>query len=123
MGYISKITNNITKKIYIGKTIQPLVETRWKQHKNLSYKNKGCTALKGAFSKYGIDNFTFTIIIICFNEDCNIYEKEYIHKYNSLVPNGYNISEGGNGGPLFKGKHHSIETKNKLTKIQIKIEE
>jgi group I intron endonuclease len=114
MGYIYKITNLVNKKIYIGQTIQDDVEKRWELHRRLAKKDKGCTDLKEAFNKYGIDKFKFEVLIICFNEDCIEYEKEYIKKYNALVPNGYNISEGGNGGPLFKGKHHSEETKNKL---------
>jgi group I intron endonuclease len=114
MGYIYKITNLINKKVYIGQTVQETVEKRWELHKRLAKKDKGCTALKEAFNKYGIDNFKFEILIICFNEDCIAYEKGYIKKYNALVPNGYNISEGGNGGALFKGKQHSEETKNKL---------
>lgn len=114
MGYIYKITNLVNKKIYIGQTIQDDVEKRWELHRRLAKKDKGCTALKEAFNKYGIDKFKFEVLIICFNEDCIEYEKEYIKKYNALVPNGYNISEGGNGGPLFKGKHHSEETKTKL---------
>ena len=31
----------------------------------------------------------------------NAYEVEYMRKYNTLVPNGYNLREGGNSG-----KHH-----------------
>jgi group I intron endonuclease len=111
MGSIYRIKNTITNKYYIGCTIQNDIQKRWSSHRQLAKKDKGCTALKEAFKKYGIDNFKFEILIICFNEDCFKYEKEYIKKYNSLVPNGYNISEGGNGGALFKGKHHSEETK------------
>jgi group I intron endonuclease len=114
MGYIYKIENTINNKIYIGCTIQDDVKKRWSLHKRLAKKDKGCTALKSAFKKYGVDNFKFEIIIICFNEDCFKFEKEYIKKYNTLVPNGYNISEGGGGGALFKGHHHTEETKTLL---------
>ena len=114
MGYIYRITNTINKKVYIGQTIQDDVEKRWELHRRLAKKDKGCTALKEAFKKHGIENFKFEVLIICFNDDCIAYEKDYIKKYNALVPNGYNISEGGNGGALFKGKHHTEETKNKL---------
>ncbi len=44
-----------------------------------------------AYKKYGIPNFKFQIICICFNEDCDRYEEEYIKKFNTLAPNGYNI--------------------------------
>jgi group I intron endonuclease len=120
MGYIYKITNTISNKKYVGCTIQDDVKKRWESHKRLAKKDKGCTALKNAFKKYGIDKFKFEIIILCFNEDCFKYEKEYIKKYNTLVPNGYNISEGGNGGGLFKGKQHRQETKEILREKSIK---
>lgn len=114
MGYIYKITNTVNNKCYIGQTIQDDVQRRWELHRRLAKQDKGCTALKEAFKKYGIDKFKFEIIIICFNDDCIEYEKQYIKKYNALVPNGYNISEGGNGGPLFKGKKHTEKTKELL---------
>jgi group I intron endonuclease len=52
--------------------------------------------LFNAYNKYGISNFTFQIICICFDEDCNIYEEEYIKKFNTIAPNGYNLQAGGN---------------------------
>ena len=39
----------------------------------------------------------------------NKYEIQYIEKYNSMVPNGYNLKKGGNSG-----KHHE-ETKKKIS--------
>lgn len=66
-------------------------------------------------------------------EELNEWEKYYIKFYNTLWPNGYNLSEGGEGGimceeirrkisaaisgeknPMF-GKHHSDESKNKIS--------
>lgn len=111
MGFIYKITNLITKKCYIGETIQT-PEKRWKDHKNAIKRDGGCAALKDAINKYGIDAFKFEVLIICFDEDRLIYEKEYIQKYNSQVPNGYNILSGGQEGAL--GLKHSDETKRKI---------
>ena len=105
MGYIYKIVNKVTNKIYIGQTIQDL-EERWKGHCKL---NSNCRYLKASFKKYGIDNFNIKLICICFDEDLDNYEIEYIEKYNSLVPNGYNLRKGGNGG-----KQHE-ETKMKIS--------
>jgi hypothetical protein len=110
MGFIYKITNIITKKCYIGETRSINPEDRWKQHQYTFTRSGGCPALRDAVKKYGINNFKFQVLIICFDEDRYIYEKEYIKKYNSVVPNGYNILEGGEGGG-FKGKCHSEETK------------
>ena len=114
MGYIYKITNTITNKCYIGETKQSNIEVRWKQHKNTIKNGIGCPALKDAVKKYGIDNFKFEILLICFDEDRYKYEIEYIKKYNSKVPNGYNILDGGPGGG-FEGKTHSEETKKHIS--------
>lgn len=114
MGYIYKITNNITNKCYIGETKQSNIEVRWKQHKNTIKNGVGCPALQDAVKKYGIDNFKFEILLICFDEDRYKYEIEYIKKYNSKVPNGYNILDGGPGGG-FDGKTHSEETKKHIS--------
>jgi group I intron endonuclease len=106
MGFIYKITNKITNQSYIGQTVNSL-EERWRKHKQI---NSNCRYLKNAFHKYGKDNFEFKLICICFDSDLNKFEIEYIKKYNSLVPNGYNLREGGENG----GKH-SIETKKKIS--------
>jgi group I intron endonuclease len=113
MPYIYRIKNNISKKCYIGTTKEKDVSSRWNQHINLLDKKGGCPALTDAINSYGIENFTFEVLIICFEEDMYLYEIEYIKKYNSVVPNGYNITEGGQGGG-FKGKKHSEENKKKI---------
>ena len=105
MGYIYKIINKITNQHYIGQTTKNLQE-RWKHHKK---KGSNCRYLKYAFQKYGIDNFEFKLICICFDSDLNRFEIDYIKKYNSLVPNGYNLRNGGNNGK------HNEETKNKIS--------
>lgn len=111
MGYLYKITNQITKKCYIGVTTQPTCESRWRKHVNsLNYK-EGCPLLKKSMKKHGIDNFTFEILIICFDDDVVRWEKEYIKKYNSQVPNGYNILSGGQIGDGNVGYKHSDEVK------------
>lgn len=113
MGYIYKITNILTNKCYIGETKEKNPETRWRQHKRTIKKGIGCPALQNAVKKYGIDNFTFKVLIICFDEERFKFEKEYIKKYNSIAPNGYNITAGGEGGG-FIGKTHTQETINRI---------
>jgi group I intron endonuclease len=115
MGFIYKITNTINGKCYIGETTKTDPEKRWKEHKSTIKRGVGCPALQNSVIKHGIDNFKFEILIICFDEDRYKYEIEYIKKYKTLIPNGYNILEGGPGGS-FKGKKHSEETKQLLSK-------
>ena len=106
MGFIYKIINKITNQYYIGQTMQN-IEERWRQHKS---SKSNCRYLKNAFQKYGIENFDFKLICICFDSDLNRFEIEYIKKYNSLVPNGYNLRTGGQNG----GKQNN-ETKIKIS--------
>jgi group I intron endonuclease len=105
MGYIYKITNIINGMMYIGQTTSSL-EKRWKEHLKPS---SNCRYLKSALKKYGIDNFNFKLICICFDSDLDNVEIEYIEMLNTLVPNGYNLRQGGN-----KGKH-SEGTKKKIS--------
>lgn len=105
MGYIYKIINKVSKKEYIGQTIN--LEERWHQHTHK--KRSNCRYLKHAFNKYGIDNFEFKLVCVCFDEDMDKLEEQYIEKFNTLVPYGYNLRKGGNGG-----RHHE-ETKRKIS--------
>ncbi len=110
MGYIYQIRNRITGKSYIGETIKE-PERRWRQHIACAKTGKGCPALRDAFQKYGLESFEFKVLIICFDNDRFFYEKEYIKKYNTQTPNGYNILPGGIGGAGFKGKAHTEEVR------------
>ena len=96
-GYIYKFTNLINQKVYIGQTRQKL-EIRYNQHINA----KDNCPIHLAIKKHGIDNFKFEVIeeLDLEKEDLieklNTLEIEYIKKYDSLCPNGYNVKEGGN---------------------------
>jgi len=105
MGYIYKIVNKQTNKTYVGQTVQDLDE-RWRQHKQ---QTSNCRYLKSAIKKYGIENFDFKLICICFDNDLDKYECYYMKKYNTIVPDGYNLKEGGNSG------RHNEETKKKIS--------
>ena len=104
MKAIYKITNNITKKCYIGQSNDPM--RRWKSHKDRtnSHEDVGKSAIHDAMRKYGIENFNFEII--GWFEDYNEKEQYYISYYNSLIPNGYNIMEGGEEPPHKYGEEH-----------------
>ena len=44
--------------------------------------------------KYGLENFEFEILDTASNqEELDKKQKEYIKKYNSLEPNGYNLHD------------------------------
>ena len=90
MFCVYKITNLINGKIYIGITKRN-PKVRFNEH----FVNKK-ELLFRAKEKYGKENFTLEIIEKDLSEE-EIDEKEryYIKFYNSLVPNGYNLSVGG----------------------------
>lgn len=94
MGYIYKITNLINQKSYIGQTRQDF-HKRWQQHISDTNTNRGYLIHK-AIAKYGLTNFTFSIIEECENTVLNDREKYWIKYYDSYN-NGYNLTLGGKG--------------------------
>ena len=90
MFCVYKITNSINNKSYIGVTKRK-PKIRFNEH----FRNKE-EPLYSAKEKYGIENFSLTIIEEDI-KDSDIDEKEryYITYYNSIAPNGYNLSAGG----------------------------
>lgn len=96
---VYKIQNLVNNKIYIGCSKD--IDKRWQMHKycysqiNIPQCEK--KILYKAFRKYGLDNFSFSIV----EETQDYYEREkyWIQYYNSLIPNGYNMTSGGEGHP------------------------
>ena len=84
---IYKIENLITGKVYIGQSIH--IERRWSEHCQ-----KTSSSLIGkSIQQYGKENFSFQILEEVQDiSQLNDIETKYIKKYNSLVPNGYNIT-------------------------------
>jgi group I intron endonuclease len=86
------ITNKIDGKQYVGQTVQTL-KRRWAFH---ICKRSGCIYLKRAMDLHSKENFT--IEEICKTntlEELDQKEKEFIIKFNTLAPNGYNLTTGG----------------------------
>lgn len=100
-GYIYLITNLENGKKYVGQTMRT-VEKRFNQHK-FDAKHKKCNSyLHRAMNKYGEENFIvrelYSIITDTKEElleDLNFFEIFFIDKYNTLAPNGYNLTKGG----------------------------
>ena len=93
MNTVYKITNLINQKSYIGSSVR--VEKRWQQHKNDAFNQnneKYNYPLYQAFRKYGLENFSFTILEDNFPtmEEMQNYEQKMIISFNTLSPNGYN---------------------------------
>ena len=92
---IYKITNKINGKIYIGQTIRA-IKKRFKQHIRESSSGRGNALLNKTIRKYGKENFTIEEIGGANSQsELNYLEWLYVHNFNSLVPNGLNMKEGG----------------------------
>ena len=109
MGVIYLISCRINGKQYVGKTKQKL-ERRISQHKYDS--KKGSISLGAAIRKYGWENFSVEVLEVCPVAMLNEREKFWIAALNSKSPNGYNLTDGGDGG---RGVSPSAETRAKLS--------
>lgn len=84
---------------YVGKTVSPLA-SRWSQHKY--YAKIGSNGfLHRAISKYGPEVFTVEQIDSASSLK-GLNEKEIFHiaRLNTLAPNGYNLTIGGEGAEM-----------------------
>lgn len=94
-----------------------MLEERMTQHHQETVR-KPNHPFYNALNKYGWDNFTWEIFdeSAKTQEELNNLEKLYIKKFNVLVPNGYNLREGGSNGL------HSEESKekNRLAHLGVK---
>jgi len=94
---IYKIVNKNNGKIYIGKT-NKTIEERFSAHlKNA--KNKVNRYLYDSMNHHGFDLFEVYLVEECkTEEELSSREKYWIENLNSMYPNGYNMTAGGDGG-------------------------
>ena len=115
MGYIYKITNKLNNKLYIGLTTKARPTDRFSQHRYAArhLQNEDHSYLHRAMAQDGVDNFIFEIIEE--TDDINLPEREqyWITFYNTFAPNGYNLTEGGEGTSGYC-KPHTQETREKI---------
>ena len=93
---IYKIENLTNGKIYIGQSID--IYERWNQHKYKAFNpnERGYNSIiYEAFRKYGVENFSFSVLEETSIEMLDERERFWITELDSLAPNGYNILVGG----------------------------
>lgn len=106
MGYIYLIRSTKTIRVYVGQTIGT-VEHRFYEHKQcalrllrsreeeLDVKSIQFSYLYNAMVHHGIDTFTVEILIEVENSKLDDHEIAFIKQFDSLAPNGYNLTTGG----------------------------
>ena len=120
------ITNKQNGKSYVGITTRKIAR-RWYEH---CYLGNSCgQLLNKAINKYGIDAFEIQVVASAKTiSDLKELEKQLIVQYQTKVPNGYNLTDGGDGltgyrhteeqkkrnGDAKRGTIHSDETKQKM---------
>ena len=128
MGFVYMITNTVNQKCYIGISIHEPEDGRIKKHLS----GHGNRILANAVKKYSSDAFTYEIL------EENVFpallpdlEVVYIAKFDTVRPNGYNLTYGGEGAgnpsaetrqkmsQAHKGKSLSMETRQKMSQARI----
>lgn len=93
-----KITNRQNGKCYIGITSKPLRQRLTKHWYAAKYHKNPGSPLQAALRKYGLASFTIEEIARADSWDdlCRM-EIEAIAQHGTMAPNGYNVTEGGEG--------------------------
>ena len=96
--FVYRARNKINGKSYIGKTCMKVV-SRFKGH----HTAKSNSPFHRAIRKYGWENFEVSILYEGIS-DREIYavERAMIAQYGTMVPNGYNLTIGGEGSAGIK---------------------
>ena len=118
---IYKITNITSGKIYVGQAVSHILnhkryrpyghDGRFRCHISEAFSTKKNQShyLNNAIRKYGVADFVVELIECCEINQANDREKHYIHHFNSLFPNGFNLKI---GGSVFT---HSDESKKRVS--------
>jgi group I intron endonuclease len=97
------IKNKINDKVYVGQAKDP--QHRFISHLSRAKTNADNSPIHDAINKLGKENFYYEILEENI-ENYNEMEKYWIKKLNCKVPNGYNLTDGGEEPPIFYGEEH-----------------
>lgn len=115
--YIYAIRCLPTGREYVGSTVA--LRCRWSTHKKfLKRQVHGNPKLQRAWDKYGADQFEFSVLCQCCEDEREHQEDFWIHKKNSHI-RGFNLSPVKGESSLYAtkgmlGKKHSAESRAKM---------
>lgn len=139
VAYIYRITNILNGMSYIGVTTNP--KKRFASHCRPAQTTR--LLLKNAIQKHGKEHFKMEVLLQSTQAYCYEMERKLIAAYNTMKPDGYNLSAGGMGSlgltgemngcygrtgekhPHFgkpgyrRGVPHSEETKAKMRAVRL----
>ncbi len=132
MACVYMVVNRINDKRYVGKTVRTLADRQTVHERDT---NKGSKLLfHNVLRKYGFNAFKWKVLFDDVDEDeLDSIEIATIKLKKSKAPNGYNLTDGGDGTSGWKhspktklkisrahiGKIVSLETREKLRKINV----
>lgn len=126
--FIYVITNDINSKAYVGLHAGTDLRKRWSNHLASARMGESC-ALYNAIRKYGESKFHITAVWSGYisPDKLKILERYYIRCFQTMKPNGYNLTQGGDGSfgfkhseehkQLMRGRFVSDETRQKMSRI------
>ena len=114
---IYKLTNKLNGMSYVGMTNN--FKRRMKEHRRRrpsgGVRERGCR-VDEIISRYGWTNFTAEVIEVCDAEIADERERHWIKELNTLEPQGYNYTTGGNKGTKFSSKYKALLSATQIEK-------
>ncbi len=112
-GVIYVLTNLVNGKQYVGKTTRASYEHRWQEHVKAAERGKSAVPLQCAIRKYRPNSFAVSRLQRCKTlVTLDAAERKWIRKLHSKAPQGYNLTDGGDG---FVGSRHKPSSKRKTS--------
>lgn len=98
MSCVYQARNRINGKRYVGKTSKTMSERREEHEKSAGNGGVVCKCFHAALRKYGSDAFEWRVLMREDDPDeLNDAERVCIRAYRTKAPNGYNLTDGGDG--------------------------
>ncbi len=100
--HVYLISCSSSEKKYVGITSKGYLR-RFSDHKWHARKNGKCSALYAAIRKHRHESFSVKLLEVCNTfREANDREVHWIKELNTLSPNGYNLTTGGDAGTMSK---------------------